>query len=163
MVVEPTHLKNMSSSIGMMTFPVCGKIKKSAKPPEYVDQVLVSQRFGPIVGPYGPLAWLWRIVSSGRSPPGCSKKWFQRLATAGLAPGSSQKKMGDATGLRPVPVTWVEQDPFIRPVNEEALLTQASQISGAVVGGPNLRPSHEPRKPDGQPISAERCFSPATK
>ena len=95
----------------------------------------------PAVRPF-PLTWLWRIVSPGRSPPGCSKKWFQRLATAGLAAwghtsNSSEEKRDDAGAA---PVTWVEKDPFIRPVNEEALLAKHSNPRGVVSHGPKIHP-----------------------
>ena len=33
LVVEPTPLKNMSSSVGIMNFPIYGKIKTCSKPP----------------------------------------------------------------------------------------------------------------------------------
>lgn len=62
----------------------------------------------PAVRPF-PLTWLWRIVSPGRSPPGCSKKWFQRLATAGLAawaqPATHRKKNGCRS--RAMPRLWL--------------------------------------------------------
>ena len=37
LVVFVTPLKNMSSSIGMMTFPIYGKIKNGTKPPTSLD------------------------------------------------------------------------------------------------------------------------------
>ena len=45
LVIEPTPLKNMSSSVGMMTFPIYGKITSVPNhQPDFYDIVMIYDR-----------------------------------------------------------------------------------------------------------------------